>query len=79
MRSRPVASLPHQGQAFIQSSTPRPQWGQSPSNRSDSSQCWARPHQGQFGIGYCTPPPQPQSQRASIRKPFGALSGVSLE
>ncbi len=79
MRSRPVASLPHQGQAFIQSSTPRPQWGQSPSKWSCSSQLCARPHQGQLLIGYCTPPPQPQSHRASIRKPLGALSGVSLE
>ena len=79
IRSRPVLSPPHQGQVFIRSSTPRPQWGQVPSNNASSFHCCGRLHQGQYCMGYWTPPPQPQSHRASLRKPRGALSGSSLE
>ena len=32
---------------------------------------------GSSGIGYCTPPPQPQSQRASMRKPARRLERLA--
>src|SRR5213076_2270660 len=78
MRSRPVASSPHQGQTSIQSLTPLLQWGQMFWN---SRKChfWGRPHQGQNRIGYITPPPHPQRQRRSYLNPFGALSGSGLD
>ena len=79
MRFCPVASRPHQGHAFIQSSTPRRQCGQVPSKYRDSFHICGSSHQGQNGMGYITPPPQLASHFASKRNPRGAFSGTSLE